>query len=180
MGLTFSTFVRKLFGRKQLRILIVGLGSAGKTTILYRMKMGEDVTPMPTLGFNVETVEYKNICFIVWDVGGQDKVRRLWQQYYANTFAIIFVVDSTDKERMPLASSILHSLLDEEELSDALVLVYANKQDLPHALSVVAVKDMLRLDSVQHRKWYIQGTCAVTGSGLYEGLDWLADHISNK
>ena len=55
--------------------LMVGLDAAGKTTILYKLKLGEVVTTIPTIGFNVEQVDYKNISFTVWDVGGQDKIR---------------------------------------------------------------------------------------------------------
>ena len=75
MGMAFSRVFERLFGKKEMRILMVGLDAAGKTTILYKLKLGEVVTTIPTIGFNVETVEYKNISFTVWDVGGQDKVR---------------------------------------------------------------------------------------------------------
>ncbi|XP_071474982.1 ADP-ribosylation factor 4 isoform X1 [Marmota flaviventris] len=85
MGLTISSLFSRLFGKKQMRILMVGLDAAGKTTILYKLKLGEIVTTIPTIGFNVETVEYKNICFTVWDVGGQDKIRPLWRHYFQNT-----------------------------------------------------------------------------------------------
>lgn len=77
LGLSKALFLR-LFGKKDVRILMVGLDAAGKTTILYKLKLGEIVTTIPTIGFNVETVEYKNISFTVWDVGGQDKIRPLW------------------------------------------------------------------------------------------------------
>merc|ERR1712159_562979 len=104
MGLTFSKMFSKLFGKKDVRILMVGLDAAGKTTILYKLKLGEIVTTIPTIGFNVETVEYKTISFTVWDVGGQDKIRPLWRHYYQNTQGIIFVVDSNDQERIDDAS----------------------------------------------------------------------------
>ncbi|XP_025128511.1 ADP-ribosylation factor 4 isoform X2 [Bubalus bubalis] len=100
MGLTISSLFSRLFGKKQMRILMVGLDAAGKTTILYKLKLGEIVTTIPTIGFNVETVEYKNICFTVWDVGGQDKIRPLWRHYFQNTQGLIFVVDSNDRERI--------------------------------------------------------------------------------
>ena len=80
-------------------MLMVGLDAAGKTTILYKMKLGEIVTTIPTIGFNVETVEYKNIKFTMWDVGGQDKLRPLWRHYFQNTNGVIFVVDSNDRDR---------------------------------------------------------------------------------
>ena len=83
------------------------------------------------LGFNVETVEYKNIQFTVWDVGGQDKIRPLWRHYFQNTQGIIFVVDSNDRDRVVEAREELQRMLNEDELRDALLLVFANKQDLP-------------------------------------------------
>ncbi|KAG2415376.1 ADP-ribosylation factor [Aspergillus terreus] len=183
MGLSFSKIFDRLWGRKEMRILMVGLDAAGKTTILYKLKLGEIVTTIPTIGqspspspgvivapsssetlargitgshrFNVETVEYKNIQFTVWDVGGQDKIRPLWRHYFQNTQGIIFVVDSNDRDRIVEAREELQRMLNEDELRDALLLVFANKQDLP----------------------YIQSTCATTGDGLYEGLEWLADAL---
>ena len=79
MGISISRLFAGLFGKTEMRILMVGLDAAGKTTILYKLKLGEIVTTIPTIGFNVETVEYKNISFTVWDVGGQDKIRPLWR-----------------------------------------------------------------------------------------------------
>lgn len=98
MGLFQSLFAR--WGKREMRILMVGLDAAGKTTILYKLKLGEIVTTIPTIGFNVETVEYKNISFTVWDVGGQDKIRPLWRHYFTNTDGLIFVVDSNDAVRL--------------------------------------------------------------------------------
>merc|ERR1719219_1929250 len=100
MGLSFSQVWDRMFGKQEMRIVMVGLDAAGKTTILYKLKLGEVVTTIPTIGFNVETVDYKNISFTVWDVGGQDKIRPLWRHYYQNTQGIIFVVDSADTDRM--------------------------------------------------------------------------------
>lgn len=157
---------------------MVGLDAAGKTTILYKLKLGEIVTTIPTIGFNVETVEYKNISFTVWDVGGQDKIRPLWRHYFTNTQGLIFVVDSNDRERIAEANDELQKMLQEEELSDAMLLVFANKQDLPNACSISEVTDKLGLHSVKPRKWYVQGTCATQGTGLYEGLDWLSNELS--
>lgn len=118
---------------------MVGLDAAGKTTILYKLKLGEIVTTIPTIGFNVETVEYKNISFTVWDVGGQDKIRPLWRHYFQNTqgshinvnshdLGLIFVVDSNDHERIGEAREELSRMLNEDELRDAVLLVFANKQ----------------------------------------------------
>ena len=137
------------------------------------------------LGFNVETVEYKNISFTVWDVGGQDKIRPLWRHCiflspsfglflfcldFQNTQGIIFVVDSNDRERVSEAREELQRMLNEDELRDALLLVFANKQDLPNAMNAAEITDKLGLHSLRQRSWYIQATCATSGDGLYEGI----------
>lgn len=163
-----------------MRILMVGLDAAGKTTILYKLKLGEIVTTIPTIGFNVETVEYKNISFTVWDVGGQTKIRKLWRHYFANTDGIIFVVDSNDRERIAEAEEELHNMLGEEELRNSILLVFANKQDLPNSMSTAELTDKLKLNAMKNRKWYIQATCATQGSGLYEGLDWLSNELATR
>lgn len=147
MGNVFANLFKGLFGKKEMRILMVGLDAAGKTTILYKLKLGEIVTTIPTIGmfffrlnnhfhfiihtyigFNVETVEYKNISFTVWDVGGQDKIRPLWRHYFQNTQGLIFVVDSNDRERVGEAREELMRMLAEDELRDAVLLIFANKQ----------------------------------------------------
>eukprot|EP01084_Bolivina_argentea_P073018 132533_1 len=175
-----------------MRVLMLGLDAAGKTTILYKLKLGEVVTTIPTIGFNVETVEYKHISFTVWDCGGRGNYRKtLWKHYYQNTQAIIWVVDSNDKERLggssdneyfsdSNAKEELHGLIAEEELKDAVLLVFANKQDLPNAMSVKDITERLGLNQLRNRKWYIQSSTATTGDGLYEGLDWLSNTLNKK
>ncbi|XP_033761575.1 uncharacterized protein LOC117343343 [Pecten maximus] len=176
----FASLFKGLFGKKEMRILMVGLDAAGKTTILYKLKLGEIVTTIPTIGFNVETVEYKNISFTVWDVGGQDKIRPLWRHYFQNTQGLIFVVDSNDRERAGEAREELARMLGEDELRDAVLLVFANKQDLPNAMNAAELTDKLGLHNLRNRTWYIQATCATSGDGLYEGLDWLSGQLKNQ
>jgi len=177
MGLTISKLFDRFLGKKEMRILMVGLDAAGKTTILYKLKLGEIVTTIPTIGFNVETVEYKNIQFTVWDVGGQDKIRPLWRHYFQNTQGIIFVVDSNDRDRVVEAREELQRMLNEDELRDALLLIFANKQDLPNAMNASEITDKLGLHSLTRRAWFIQSTIATTGDGLYEGLEWLSNTL---
>eukprot|EP01007_Sphenomonas_quadrangularis_P000374 NODE_1219_length_948_cov_541.320356_g1019_i0.p1 GENE.NODE_1219_length_948_cov_541.320356_g1019_i0~~NODE_1219_length_948_cov_541.320356_g1019_i0.p1 ORF type:complete len:183 (+),score=69.70 NODE_1219_length_948_cov_541.320356_g1019_i0:110-658(+) len=180
MGASLAKLIKSMFGKKDVRILMVGLDAAGKTTILYKLKLGEIVTTIPTIGFNVETVEYKNIKFTVWDVGGQDKLRPLWRHYFQNTNGLIFVVDSNDRERVQQSRDELHKMLSEDELRDAILLVFANKQDLPNAMSTAEMTDKLGLHSLRQRNWFIQGTCATSGEGLYEGLDWLSANVKTS
>jgi ADP-ribosylation factor 1/2 len=164
---------------------MVGLDAAGKTTVLYKLKVGEVVATIPTIGFNVETVEYKNISLNVWDIGGQDKIRPLWRHYYMGSRGVIFVIDSNDPARIDVAREELHRLLNDDELQNAAFLVFANKQDLPDAMKTSELMDKLHLS--HHKKypsvrqsWYVQPCCATSGQGLYEGLDWLANILSRR
>ncbi|CAM8940707.1 unnamed protein product [Rhodiola kirilowii] len=121
MGLSFTKLFSRLFAKKEMRILMVGLDAAGKMTIFYKLKIGEIVTTIPTIGFNVETVEYKNISFTIWDVGGQDKIRPLWRHYFQNTQGLIFVVDTESVYVPPITTKkfmkfINHRIMYEEAM----------------------------------------------------------------
>jgi small GTP-binding protein len=179
MGGFFDVF-EKWFKNRETRCLMLGLDAAGKTTVLYKLKLGEHVATIPTIGFNVETVEYKGFNMNIWDVGGQEKIRALWRHYYHNTQGLIWVVDSNDVARIEEARDELHKLLEEEELHDAVLLVYANKQDLPNAIRPAELGNKLQLHRITARPWQVQGTCATTGDGLYEGLDWLGEMINKR
>lgn len=171
------SYLRGLFGQRELRILILGLDGAGKTTILYRLQVGEVVTTIPTIGFNVETVNYKNLKFQVWDLGGQTSIRPYWRCYYSNTDAIIYVVDSADGERIGISRQELVSMLDEEELKSAILLILANKQDLPQAMSIADVHKALGLDALKNRTFQIFKTSALKGDGLEEAMEWLSNAL---
>lgn len=164
----------------QARVLVLGLDNAGKTTILYRLHAGEVVRTVPTIGFNVETVQYKNVKFQVWDLGGQTSIRPYWRCYYPNTQAIIFVVDSSDAERLDTACQEFHAILSEEELSRAAVVVFANKQDVPDALPDSQIAEALKLDSIKDRQWAIFRTSAVKGQGIWEGMEWLVRAVKSS
>ena len=180
MGFIFSKLWNSLISKRDVRILMVGLDAAGKTSILYQMKMAELVKTIPTIGFNVEQLDYKGLRFTIWDVGGQDKIRVLWKHYYQNTDGIIFVVDSNDKERLEQVRETLALCLIEEELKDAALLIFANKQDLNGALAPNELTNALEMGNLKNRKWLVQGSSALTGQGLKEGLDWLANALLHK
>ena len=181
MGAWISA-IRNKFLQLDARVLMLGLDAAGKSTVLYKLKLGETIVTAPTIGFNCEQVQYGSVTFTMWDIGGQDKIRRLWNYYYQNTDALIFVVDSADRDRLDVAREELQRLLESEELRAAKLLVYCNKQDLPHALSPGEVAKGLQLDRAQysHREWHVQGCCATTGDGLFEGLDWVTRALTKK
>ncbi|KAH3745199.1 ADP-ribosylation factor 1 [Pelomyxa schiedti] len=166
------------FRGKPIRTLMVGLDAAGRTTILYKLKLGEVVTVIPTIGFNVEEVDIAGHNFCIWDVGGEDKIRALWKHYYMGTEAYVFVLDASDRERIEEASFEMHRLISEVETLEAPLLVFANKQDLPNALTVEEVTETLNLPAITNRKWLAQGSCAISGDGLLEGFTWLARTLS--
>merc|ERR1719499_560600 len=134
---------------------MVGLDAAGKTTILYKLKLGDVITTIPTIGFNVETVEYKNIEFTVWDIGGQHLIRPLWRHYYQGTEAVIFVVDSNDRERIDDGGT----NENEDNVRDQLHQMLAD-DELRNAMSVDQITQKLQLNKLRNRDWYIQGSCA--------------------
>ncbi|CAG0900296.1 unnamed protein product [Darwinula stevensoni] len=184
MGGLLSYF-KSLFGSREMRILILGLDGAGKTTILYRqvspeILVGEVVTTIPTIGFNVEQVTYKNLKFQVWDLGGQTSIRPYWRCYYSNTDAVIYVVDSADRDRIGISKQELVSMLEEEELRGAVLVVLANKQDLSGAMSVAEVHQALGLDALRARTFQIFKTSATKGEGLDTAMEWLANALTNK
>lgn len=154
--------------------------NAGKTTLLYRLKIGEVVTTIPTIGFNVESVTYKNLNFNVWDLGGQTSIRPYWRCYYANTAAVIFVIDSTDIERLEIAADELKAMLNEDELRDASLLVFANKQDQPGAQGAGEISEALKLGELRDRNWSIVACSAIDGKGISEGMDWLVQTVQSE
>ncbi|KAK9318232.1 ADP-ribosylation factor family-domain-containing protein [Lipomyces starkeyi] len=181
MGQVLGRVLSKLWGGdKEIRILILGLDGAGKTTILYRLQIGEVITTVPTIGFNVETLTYKNLKFNVWDLGGQTSIRPYWRCYYANTAAVIFVVDATDRDRINTCRDELKEMLNEEELADSALLVFANKQDQPGAMTAPEVSQTLGLVGMKDRSWSIVACSAIKGEGLTEGLDWLVEVIKEE
>eukprot|EP00930_Biecheleria_cincta_P034999 TRINITY_DN24114_c0_g1_i1.p1 TRINITY_DN24114_c0_g1~~TRINITY_DN24114_c0_g1_i1.p1 ORF type:complete len:236 (+),score=51.59 TRINITY_DN24114_c0_g1_i1:77-784(+) len=185
MGGFFSSASRFFAAKQRMRILMVGLDAAGKTTILHKLRLGTVETTIPTIGFNVETLEYKKgrsniVSFTAWDVGGRDKIRPLLRHYYQVTDALVFVVDSHDRERLEDAREQLQRMLPEHELTDAPLLVFANKQDLPGAMKSVELVELLGLAKIRNRQWYIQESCATAGDGLFEGLDWLSFAFSSR
>ncbi|KIY49591.1 ARF/SAR superfamily [Fistulina hepatica ATCC 64428] len=195
MGLTFSTLFSSLASLirwskdQDVRILMLGLDSAGKTasefcvavlsfSISLATKIGEVVSTIPTIGFNVETVQYKNIKFQVWDLGGQSSIRPYWRCYFPNTSAIIYVIDSADHARLETSRGELITMLAEDELKGVPLLVFCNKQDMEGALKPEEISEQLGLaGGEKSRPWSVRGSCATKGEGLEEGLDWLVSAI---
>jgi ADP-ribosylation factor-like protein 2 len=170
---------------REIRLLILGLDNAGKTTILKRL-CGEPIDKVePTLGFNIKTLSFKSIYQLnLWDVGGQKSIRAYWRNYFEQTDGLIWVVDSSDRHRLDLCREELDNLLHQERLSGASLLVFANKQDVEGAVSVDEISTILGLTSnnekMSNRHWNTVKCSAVTGEGLEVGLEWIVGDISNR
>ncbi|CAG9313429.1 unnamed protein product [Blepharisma stoltei] len=180
MGAKISSLFSRFSKRKNLRILMIGLEGAGKTTILYQMKLHEHMESIPTIGFNVETFYYKNIAITCWDISGGERIRPLWHHYFENTDGVIFVVDSNDRQRIEEAKEELHRASNDTNLENVSFLILSNKNDLPNAMSNSELIDKLDLYMIRGKNWYIQNSCALTGEGLCEGFNWLSDEILSQ
>lgn len=169
-----------------LHVVMLGLDSAGKTTALYRLKFDQYLNTVPTIGFNCEKIKgtsgrCKGTSFLVWDVGGQEKLRPLWRSYTRCTDGIVFVVDSTDTERMDEAKMELVRTVRAPENHHVPILVLANKQDLPGARDAKQVEKCLGLWELgPSQLFHVQPSCAIIGDGLVDGLECLYEMICKK
>ena len=130
--LLYETEKRK---KKEVRLCVLGLDNAGKTTILKALANQDLQTVMPTQGFNMQTLTVGNLIFNAWDLGGQKEIRSHWRDFYDKLDCIIFVIDSADSIRIKECAEEFRTLLEEEKVSGVPILVYANKQDLVGSLS---------------------------------------------
>uniref|UniRef100_A0A9J2P823 ADP-ribosylation factor-like protein 3 n=1 Tax=Ascaris lumbricoides TaxID=6252 RepID=A0A9J2P823_ASCLU len=151
---------------KELRILLLGLDNAGKTTILKNLASEDIAHITPTQGFNIKSVVSDDVKLNVWDIGGQRKIRPYWKNYFENTDVLIYVIDSSDRKRFDETGLELLELLEEEKLKSVPVLIYANKQDLVTAAKASEIAEGLQLLSIRDRSWQIQACSAVTGEGI--------------
>lgn len=167
-----------------MRILILGLDNAGKTTVVKRI-CGEPIdTIEPTLGFQIQTLSHKNYQLNLWDIGGQKSIRAYWRNYFEQTDGLIWVVDSADTNRLELCRDELSQLLQQERLAGASVLILANKQDVDGALSVEMIAQILDIndgnEQYKNRHWKILACSAFTGSGLAIGIEWMVEDIASR
>ncbi|CAB9519925.1 ADP-ribosylation factor [Seminavis robusta] len=167
--------------KREHKLLIHGLDSSGKTTLLYRLKMGEVVTTIPTIGFNVETLKFEGREFVAWDVGGRDKIRPLMRHYYPGTDGVIFMVDSNDEDRMQQARDEFYRLVTDELMENKPVLLLCNKQDLPNAWSPERVAAFFGVETANKttRMVHVLGCVATKAENVWEGLEWLAMAIES-
>ncbi|XP_065057262.1 ADP-ribosylation factor-like protein 6 isoform X1 [Rhopilema esculentum] len=175
-----------LFGvkKKEASILCLGLDNSGKTTIINKLKPDKSQSSdiVPTIGFTVEKVSMTGLSFTIFDMSGQGRYRNLWEHYYKDAQAVIFVIDSSDKLRMVVAKEELDELLKHPDIKAKKIpiLFFANKMDLRESLSSVKVSGLLKLENIKEKPWHICASNALTGEGLHEGVEWLTDQITNN
>ena len=168
-------------GKQSSNILFLGLDGAGKTSILYWLKYGSNESVIPTIGFNVETVQpFKNVSFTIWDVHGGDKSREVRSRYFSGCDGLVFVVDASDESRFMEAREELHWVLKSEEVVGVPLAVLVNKQDSPLAIRHPDMVLKLGLDRVKNRRIHVQGTSAVTGEGICDALKELSSMIKSR
>ncbi|KAF8334917.1 GTP-binding protein [Cantharellus anzutake] len=179
MGLL--TIIRKNQRKaKEMRILFLGLDNAGKTTILKRLN-GDDIGSVsPTLGFEIKTFIHGKYTLNIWDVGGQRTLRPYWRNYFEQTDALVWVVDSSDRLRMQDCKEELHSLLQEDRLAGASLIVLANKQDLNGAMTDAEIKEALDLRSIRTHNWKIMPCSAITGQNVAEAVGWVVNDVAGR
>lgn len=179
MGIVFS-HLDKLWQsfHRDSAILILGLDNAGKTAVLYALHLGEAIEyTVPTIGFNIEEVVVGNLAIKMWDLGGQERLRTLWPHYFGQSDGVVFVVDSSDIDRIETAKTELHTLMSHKELNDKPFLILANKQDLPRALDKQNITQALGLEAVTWLKWQVVECSATKNDRAKLGLEWLAEEI---
>lgn len=156
-------------------VLLLGLDNAGKSTMLYKLKHNANVNTVPTIGFNVDTMEAKknrkSIVVNVWDVGGQQKMRSQWGSFHQEAAAVVFIVDSSDKKRLEEAQQVLKTTLEEEIFRSSPLLLLANKQDKDGALTATELEEKFNMKKTcSGRDWFVMPCSASTGIGVQEAF----------
>lgn len=170
--------------KKQTKCLVVGIDNSGKSTLINSLKpqyeRNNDL--YATVGFQVEKFKYNKHNFVMFDMSGQNKYRNLWTHYVSEIVGIVFVVDSCDTMRICIVKDELDQLLQQAGIAKNLkipVLFYANKQDLPKALTAAQLSELLELSSAcKGRQWTIVPSNALNGTGVDEGINWLTQHLA--
>lgn len=173
--------VKSRGSKAEAQVVMMGLDSAGKTTLLYKLKGHQPVKTLPTVGFNVEFLEVPgHVSLTLWDVGGQSQLRGSWKNYLEGTDILIYVLDSTDKVRLPEALTELTAVLGHPHMASVPFLVLANKQEAPEALSLLEIRDKLGLEQFQGHNWELRSCSALTGVGLPEALQSLGNLLKSR
>jgi len=173
--------IRKLkLKEKEMRVLFLGLDNAGKSSVIKSFK-GESINELsPTLGFEIRTIEIQGYRVNCWDVGGQSTIRAYWRNYFETTDGVVWVVDSADRNRMMDCKKELDSILQQERLAGASLLIFANKQDIQGALTANEIATILDLNSITKRHWSIVPCSAQNRTGIVDGFEWIINDIGSR
>lgn len=167
--------------RPPAKMIIVGLDNSGKSTVINYLKPKKIQTQetVPTVGFNVENFKHGSLKFTVWDMSGAGRYRSLWEHYYEDAQAIVFVIDSADTVRMCVVKDELESLLAHKYIAKnpVPILFFANKSDLTKALKANELAEILELSKMTDRNVHIQASNALSGEGLSQGMAWIESQL---
>lgn len=167
--------------KKEAKVLCIGLDNSGKSTIINSIKANDFQVSViqPTTGFNTEKVSIKGMLFTIFDMSGGTRYRNLWEHYFSEVDAVIFVVDVSDKMRVVVAKEELDFMLAHDDFKprNIPILLLANKVDLQGGASVGEIKCDLELDKIRSKKWNIIGCNGKNGDGVETGFDWLIQAI---
>ncbi|CAG8616562.1 4164_t:CDS:2 [Ambispora gerdemannii] len=167
-------WLRSLFFKTELELTLVGLQNSGKTTLVNVIASGQFTEDMiPTVGFNMRKVTKGNVTMKLWDIGGQPRFRSMWERYCRGVNAIVFVIDSADHDKLEAARTELKSLLEKPQLANIPVLVLGNKNDLPDALNVEQIIEVMNLKSINNREVSCYSISAKNQVNIDITLQWL-------
>lgn len=161
---------------QKIDIVVLGSSYTGKTTLLYQLTQNK-TEPEPTKGFFYEMFDYKELRFRALEIGGKHKNSFKWFKMLKKCKAIIYVIDSTDTRLLDFAREKLFQHLENEAAKKLPLLIYANKQDLPHPMTTDEIIEKFQLDTIKNQVWHVQESSFTTGDGIYEGIDWIIEHI---
>ncbi|KAG0254142.1 ADP-ribosylation factor-like protein 8B [Mortierella polycephala] len=174
-------WLRGLFFKTEMELTLVGLQNSGKTTLVNVIASGQFSEDMiPTVGFNMRKVTKGNVTMKLWDIGGQPRFRSMWERYCRGVNAIVFVLDAADHDKLDAAKTELRNLLDKPQLANIPVLVLGNKNDLPGALSVEQIIEVMNLKQIANREVSCYSISAKNQVNIDITLQWLTKKGNGK
>ncbi|KAF9959081.1 ADP-ribosylation factor-like protein 8B [Mortierella alpina] len=177
----FLDWLRSLFFKTEMELTLVGLQNSGKTTLVNVIASGQFTEDMiPTVGFNMRKVTKGNVTMKLWDIGGQPRFRSMWERYCRGVNAIVFVLDAADHDKLDAARTELRNLLDKPQLASIPVLVLGNKNDLPGALTVDQIIEVMNLKQIASREVSCYSISAKNQVNIDITLQWLTKKGKGK
>ncbi|KAK3220761.1 hypothetical protein Dsin_014731 [Dipteronia sinensis] len=178
----FYGLYKYIFSKTEFHVLILGIDKAGKTTLLEKLKSlytnVEGLPPdriVPTVGLNIGRIEVPNSKLVFWDLGGQPGLRSIWEKYFEEAHAVVYVIDAACPSRFEDSKSALEKVLRHEDLQGAPLMILANKQDISDAVSADELAQYLDLKKLDERVYMFEAVSAVDGMGIKESVEWLLE-----